>query len=42
MEVDFDAVELGESAFGEAPERFDAVDVYAFAARELVLAMVDA
>ena len=27
IEIDFDAVELGESAFGEAPEGFDAVDV---------------
>ena len=27
IEIDFDAVELGEPAFGEAPEGFDAVDV---------------
>ena len=27
IEIDFDAVELGESAFGEAPEGFDAVNV---------------
>lgn len=27
IEIDFDAVELGEPAFGEAPEGFDTVDV---------------
>ena len=27
IEIDFDAVEPGETAFGEAPEGFDAVDV---------------
>jgi len=27
IEIDFDAVELGEPAFGEAPEGFDAIDV---------------
>ena len=42
MEIDLDAIELGEPAFGEAPEGLDAIDVYALAARELMLAMVDA
>ena len=42
MEVNFNAVELGEPAFGEAPERLDAVDMHTPTARELMLAMVNA
>ena len=36
-----DAVKLGEPAFGEGPEGFDAVDVLPRSARELRLIMVD-
>ena len=39
IEILLDAVELGQSAFGEAPERFDPVDVNAMGGK--MLAFVD-
>ena len=41
MEVKFDAVELGEPSFGEAPEGLDAVDMHTVALGEFMLAVVD-
>jgi len=41
IEIDFDAVELGKPAFGEAPEGFDAVDVGAALGEGLLLVDAD-